>query len=51
MVEKDVTFNRLRMLAEKVAGRRIVTPRDFDYLSMRILDSTRMYVSAMLRLL
>lgn len=47
MVENDITFNRLRMLVEKVAGRRIVTPRDFDYLSMRILDSTRMYVSAM----
>lgn len=47
MAEKDVAFNRLKMLAEKVAGRKIVTPRDFDYLSMRIFDSTHMYVSAM----
>ena len=49
--QKAEIEKKLYMLAEKVAGRRIVTPRDFDYLSMRILDSTRMYVSAMLRLL
>ncbi len=46
MAEKDVTFNNLKLLAEKVAGRRMATPRDFDYLAMRILDNTKMYVSA-----
>lgn len=30
---------------EKRVGRKICTPRDFDYLSMRIFDTTKMQIS------
>lgn len=39
-------YDKLREKVEKVAGRGMITPRDFDYLSSRIFDVTRSYVAA-----
>ena len=38
-------YDRLREKVEKVKGRAMTTPRDFDYLSSRIFDATRSYVA------
>ncbi|MBR3884043.1 MAG: hypothetical protein IKJ31_04710 [Bacteroidaceae bacterium] len=46
MAENDILYNNLKQLVENVVGCKIATPRDFDYLSMRILDSTKQYLSA-----
>ncbi|MBQ8542699.1 MAG: hypothetical protein IJ436_04425 [Bacteroidaceae bacterium] len=35
----------LREICEKVAGRKMQTPLDFDFLAMRILDSTNLYIA------
>lgn len=48
MNETEDTELLRRMLCERIekqVGRSIRTPRDFDYLSMRILDDVKMYVS------
>ena len=39
-------YDRLREKTEKVAGRAMTTPRDFDYLSSRIFDATHSYVAS-----
>ena len=39
-------YDRLKEKTEKVAGRAMTTPRDFDYLSSRIFDATRSYVAS-----
>ena len=38
-------YKKLQEKAELVAGRKMESPRDFDYLSMRILDKTRNYIA------
>ena len=42
----EVLYDKLREKVEKVAGRAMMTPRDFDYLSSRIFDATRSYVGS-----
>ncbi len=38
-------YKKLQEKAELVAGRKMESPRDFDYLSMRILDKTKNYIA------
>ncbi len=38
-------YNQLKAVVEKAAGRKMCTPRDFDFLAMRIFDTTRTYMS------
>lgn len=45
MKEKEDIFKSLQNKVEAVAGRKMASPRDFDYLSMRILDKTRHYIA------
>ena len=40
-------YKRLQVAVEKVVGREMVTPRDFDYLAARLFDATGENVSAM----
>lgn len=44
-MNKGEIYEALQQKVEIVAGRKMSTPRDFDYLSMRILDKTKMYIS------
>ena len=39
------TYNELKGAVEKVAGRRMLTPKDFDFLSARIMETTHQYLS------
>ena len=41
----EALYDKLKEKVEKVAGRAMMTPRDFDYLSSRIFDATRSYVA------
>lgn len=41
----DKHYNELRRKAERVAGRKMISPRDFDFLAVRILDNTRQYIA------
>lgn len=43
--EKEEINKSLRERVQIVAGRKIASPRDFTFLSMRILDKTKHYVS------
>ena len=45
-MEVEVLYGKLKEKAEKVAGRTMMTPRDFDYLSSRIFDATHSYVAS-----
>lgn len=38
-------INHLKAVAEKTVGRKMHTPRDFDFLAIRIFDSTHTYIS------
>lgn len=38
-------YNQLRATAEKTAGRKMRTPRDFDFLAIRVFGSTHSYIS------
>ncbi len=40
------SYEKLRESCEKVAGRKMLTPRDFDFLAMRIFDSTHQYIAS-----
>ena len=44
-VEMDSIYKVLQDKVEIVAGRKMITPRDFDYLSARIFDKTKTYLS------
>ena len=44
-VEMDSIYKELQDKVEIVAGRKMITPRDFDYLSARIFDKTKTYIS------
>ena len=44
-VEMDSIYKALQDKVEIVAGRKMITPRDFDYLSARIFDKTKTYLS------
>ena len=44
-VEMDSIYKVLQDKVEIVAGRKMRTPRDFDYLSARIFDKTKTYLS------
>lgn len=39
-------YAKLRERVESVAGRKMISPRDFDFLAMRILDSTGSYIAS-----
>lgn len=39
------TYNTLKGAVEKAVGRRMLTPKDFDFLSARIMETTRQYLS------
>ena len=41
----DSIYKELQDKVEIVAGRKMITPRDFDYLSARIFDKTKTYIS------
>ena len=42
----EALYDKLKEKVKKVAGRAMMTPRDFDYLSSRIFDATRSYVAS-----
>lgn len=42
----DAMFDALKKRVEKVVGRSMVTPRDFDYLAMRLFDANRVCISS-----
>ena len=44
-MKQDELYGALRQKAEQVAGRAMNTPRDFDYLAMRIFDKTKGYIA------
>ena len=44
-MEQDSTYKVLQEKVEIVAGRKMITPRDFDYLSARIFDKTKTYIA------
>ena len=44
-MEQDSTYKVLQEKVEIVAGRKMITPRDFDYLSARIFDKTQTYIA------
>ena len=44
-MEQDSTYMLLQEKVEFVEGRKMKTPRDFDYLSARIFAKTRIYIS------
>lgn len=41
----DEIHKALQEKAEQIAGRKMNVPRDFDYLSIHILDKTKMYIA------
>lgn len=43
----ETIYASLRATVEKVIGRKLQTPRDFDYLAFRTFDTTKQYISAM----
>lgn len=45
MKTTDENYKALMVAAEKAVGRKMCTPRDFDFLAMRIFDSTHSYMS------
>ena len=44
-METDNIYKVLQEKVEIAAGRKMITPRDFDYLSARIFDKTKTYLS------
>lgn len=44
-MEQNDTYRVLQEKVEIMAKRKMVTPRDFDYLSTRIFDKTKIYVA------
>ena len=44
-MDKEKIYDALQQKVENVAGCKMKTPRDFDYLSMRIFDKIKVYVS------
>ena len=44
-MELELIYDKLREKTVKVAGRSMISPRDFDYLASRILDATRSYIA------
>lgn len=44
-MEQDNIYKVLQEKVEVIAGRKMRTPRDFDYLSTRIFDKTKAYIS------
>ena len=47
MEDIEKHYQSLRTAVEKAVGRKLMTPRDFDYLAARAFDTTKQYVSAM----
>lgn len=47
MENQEIFYDALRNSVEGRIDRRLKTPRDFDYLAMRIYDSQKSYISAM----
>ena len=45
-MSNDEIYSALQCKVEQVVGCKMKTPRDFDYLSMRVLDRTKAYVSS-----
>ena len=46
MENENTTYEKLKNKVEHTAGRKMTSPRDFDYLSMHILNTTHSYLSA-----
>ena len=44
-MENEETYRVLQEKVEAIAGRKMATPRDFDYLSARIFDGTKTYIA------
>lgn len=44
-MDKEQLYEILKQKVELALGRAISTPRDFDYLSTRIFDKTKMYIA------
>ena len=44
-MEEEEKYRELQHKVEKIAGRKMGAPRDFDYLSLHILDRTRLYIA------
>lgn len=44
-MDNEILYGNLRQRVEQVVGRQMKTPRDFDYLSMRIFEKTKAYLS------
>lgn len=42
----DAMYEALKKRVEKVVGRSMVTPRDFDYLAMRFFDANKVCISS-----
>lgn len=42
----DAMYEALKKRVEKVVGRSMVTPRDFDYLAMRLFDANKVCISS-----
>lgn len=45
MESTELLYTKIKEAVAKTAGRELKTPRDFDYLSMRIFDTTKSVVS------
>lgn len=45
MESTELLYKKLKEAVVKTAGRELKTPRDFDYLSMRVFDTTKSMVS------
>ena len=44
-MDKEELYRALQQKVEQTAGRAMNTPRDFDYLAMRIFDKTKGYIA------
>lgn len=47
MEDLEIYYDKLRCAVEKRISRKMSTPRDFDYLAMRVFDCQKSYISSM----
>lgn len=47
MENLDIFYEKLRSAVEKRINKKMATPRDFEYLAMRLLDCQKTYISSM----
>lgn len=46
MNDEQLLYDKLKAEVERCVERRMLTPRDFEYLAMKVFDATRQYISA-----